>query len=60
MKKIVLILAVFGLIILIAVGYLTQKEYEPDNQIKLKELYSKKSKPKVGHLKICCTSAKIQ
>lgn len=51
MKKIVLILAVMGLLIVLAVGYLSQKEFEPDSYMRLKEQYSKTPKPSVDHSK---------
>ncbi len=49
MKKIFLIIALFGLVTLLAIGFLSQKDYEPDNQMKLKEKYSKKGKKAVDH-----------
>lgn len=51
MKKIVLILAFFGLIAFVAIGYLTPKEIEPNNQMKLKEKYSKPETAQVDHSK---------
>ncbi|MDQ1265209.1 MAG: hypothetical protein QG635_359 [Bacteroidota bacterium] len=51
MKIIVAVLTLIGLIIALAFGILSQKEYEPTNQMKLKEKYSKKHKPSVDHSK---------
>jgi len=42
MKKIILILAFISLLIVIAVGTLSQKDTEPTTLMKLKEKYSKK------------------
>ncbi len=51
MRKIVLILAFFGLLILIAVGFFSQKDYEPTTLMKLKEKYSQKVNSSVDHSK---------
>lgn len=51
MKKIVLTLSVLGLLIVVAVAYLSQKDFEPDIQMKLKDKYSKKDKKAVDHSK---------
>jgi len=49
MKKIFLILILIGLVIISAVTILTTKNYEPTNQMKLKEKYPKKYSPSVDH-----------
>ncbi|NWF90840.1 MAG: tetrathionate reductase family octaheme c-type cytochrome [Ignavibacteriaceae bacterium] len=49
MKKIVLILAFFGLLVIIAIGSLSQRDIEPTTLIKLKEKYSKVEQPSVNH-----------
>ncbi len=49
MKKVIVILAFIGLLIIIAIGSLSQKEIDPSGIMKLKEKYSKKEKPKVDH-----------
>lgn len=51
MKKIVLILAFISLLIVIAVGTLSQKDFEPTTLMKLKEKYTQKHKPDVDHSK---------
>lgn len=51
MKKIVLIFAFIGLLIVLAVGTLSQKDFEPTTLMKLKEKYSKKNIPSVDHSK---------
>ncbi len=51
MRKIVLILAFFSLLILIAVGFFSQKDYEPTTLMKLKEKYSQKVNSSVDHSK---------
>ena len=54
MKKIILILAFIGLLIILAIGSLSQKDFEPTTLMKLKDEYSKKYPPSVDHSKICC------
>jgi len=49
MKKIVVILAIIGLLIVLVVGSLSQKDFESTTLIKLKEKYSKIEKPSVDH-----------
>jgi octaheme c-type cytochrome (tetrathionate reductase family) len=49
MKKIIVVLALLGLLIVIALGIFSQKVYEPTNLMKLKEKYSKKHTPSVDH-----------
>lgn len=51
MKNIVLILAVIGLAIIIAVGTLSQKDIEPTKLMNIKEKYSKKHISSVDHSK---------
>lgn len=51
MKKIVIILALFGLLIILAIGSLSQKDFEPTTLMKLKYEYSKKYPPSVDHSK---------
>lgn len=51
MKKYVLILAFLGLVVLIAVGYFSDKFYEPSTVQKLKQQYSKKYQKNVDHSK---------
>lgn len=51
MKKIVLILAIIGLTIVLVVGNLAQQDFMPDNQMKLKDEYSKKHESSVDHSK---------
>ena len=59
MKKIVLILAFFGLMIIIAVGTLSQKDTELTTLMKLKEKYSKTEKPSVDHSKFALLQQKF-
>lgn len=51
MRKIVLVLAFIGLLVVIAIGFFSQKDYEPTTIMKLKEKYSKKYTPSVDHSK---------
>lgn len=51
MRKIVLILAFIGLLVVIAIGFFSQKDYEATTLMKLKEKYSHKEKPTVDHSK---------
>lgn len=60
MKKIVLTLAFFGLLIVLAVGSLSQKDSEPTTLMKLKEKYSKKEKPRVDHSKFAVLQQKFE
>ena len=59
MRKIVLILALIVLIILIAVGFFSQKDYEPTTLMKLKEKYSQKVNPSVDHSKFTSLQQKF-
>lgn len=59
MKKIVLILAVLGLLAIIAVGNLAEKETDPTTLLNLKEKYSKKEKPSVDHSKFAILQKKF-
>nr|MBP9582992.1 cytochrome C [Ignavibacterium sp.] len=60
MKKIVLTLAFFGLLIVLAVGSLSQKDSEPTTLMKLKEKYYKKEKPRVDHSKFAVLQQKFE
>ena len=60
MKKIVVIAALMGLIIIIAFGILSQREYEPTTLMKLKEKYSKKQSRKVDHTKFSMLQQKFE
>lgn len=51
MKKIVIILALIGLVIVLVIGNLSQKDFEPTTLMKLREQYPKKEKPSVDHSK---------
>jgi octaheme c-type cytochrome (tetrathionate reductase family) len=59
MKIIVLILAFSGLLIVIAIGTLSQKEFEPTTLMKLKNVYSKKYPPSVDHSKFVALQQKF-
>ncbi|ROL61374.1 tetrathionate reductase family octaheme c-type cytochrome [Bacteroidetes/Chlorobi group bacterium ChocPot_Mid] len=59
MKKIVVVLALVGLIIIIAFGVLSQNEYEPTTLMKLKEKYSKKITSSVDHSKFAILQQKF-
>lgn len=59
MKKIILALALLGLVIVIAYGTLTQKDYEPTALMKLQEKYSKKNPPSVDHSKFSILNQKF-
>ena len=51
MKNIVLIIAFLGLVVVIAIGTLSQKDIEPTGLMKLKEKYSQKQVSSVDHSK---------
>jgi len=59
MRKIVLILAFIGLLVVIAIGFFSQKDYEATTLMKLKEKYSKKEKPAVDHSKFAALQQKF-
>ena len=49
MKKIVLLLAFFSLVVIVAIGYLSDRNYEPTIVQQLKQKYSKKYPKDVDH-----------
>ena len=51
MKKLILLLAFLSLFIVIAIGMLSQKEYEETLLMKLRQKYSRTEKPSVDHSK---------
>jgi len=59
MKKIVLILAFIGLLIVIAVGTLSQKDFEPTTLMKLKAYYTKIYPPSVDHTRFALLQQKF-
>jgi octaheme c-type cytochrome (tetrathionate reductase family) len=59
MKKIVLVLTLFGIIILAAVAFLKTGSYEPTQLMKLKEEYPKKYSPSVDHKKFAVLNEKF-
>jgi len=59
MKKIILILIFSSLLVVIAIGILAQKDYEPTKLMKLKEKYSKKEEPQVDHSKFAILQEKF-
>jgi octaheme c-type cytochrome (tetrathionate reductase family) len=59
MKKIVLALAIIGLMAVLAVGFFSQKDYEPTTLMKLKEKYSRKYIPSVDHSKFTTLQQKF-
>jgi octaheme c-type cytochrome (tetrathionate reductase family) len=59
MKKIVILLAFIGLLIILAVGVLSQKDSEPTTLMKLKEKYSKKEPLPVDHSKFAVLQQKF-
>jgi octaheme c-type cytochrome (tetrathionate reductase family) len=59
MRKIILVLSVIGLMVVIAFGTLTKRDYEPTNLMKLKEKYSKKYVPSVDHSKFAVLQKKF-
>ena len=59
MKKIILILAFLGLLVIIAIGSLSQKDTEPTILMQLKEKYSKKEEPSVDHSKFAILQQKF-
>lgn len=59
MKKIILLLAFISLMIVLAVGSLSQKETEPTILMKQREKYTKKEKPSVDHSKFAILQQKF-
>ena len=59
MRKIVLVLAFIGLLVVIAIGFFSQKDYEATTLMKLKEKYSQKEKPAVDHSKFAVLQQKF-
>lgn len=59
MRKIVVVLAFIGLLIIIAIGFFSQRDYEPTTLMKLKEKYSKKYFPSVDHSKFTSLQQKF-
>ena len=59
MRKLILVMAVIGLLMVIAIGTFTSKEYEPTQLMKLKETYSKKHVPSVDHSKFAVLQKKF-
>jgi hypothetical protein len=51
MRKIILVLSLFGLVLIVVYANLTTKDFEPTELMKLKEKYSKKHTPSVDHSK---------
>jgi octaheme c-type cytochrome (tetrathionate reductase family) len=51
MKKLILLSVVLGLLVVVVIGTLSQKDYAPTQLMKLKEKYSKTEKPTVDHSK---------
>ncbi len=59
MKKIILTLAFISLLIILAIGYLSQTDYEPTTLMNLKEKYSEKYIPSVDHSKFLSLQQKF-
>jgi octaheme c-type cytochrome (tetrathionate reductase family) len=59
MKKIVIVIALIGIIIFSAVKFLTTESYEPTQLMKLKEEYPKKYSPSVDHKKFAVLQKKF-
>ena len=59
MKKIIIILTIFGLLMVLAIGSLSQKDSEPTTLNRLKEKYSKIEKPSVDHSKFAILRQKF-
>lgn len=59
MRKIIVILAFIGLLMVIAIGFFSQKDFEPTTLMKLKEKYSKKYIPSVDHSKFTSLQQKF-
>ncbi len=59
MRKIVLVLAFIGLLVVIAIGFFSQKDYEQTTLMKLKEKFSKKENPSVDHSKFTVLKQKF-
>ena len=59
MKKIIISLVFIGLVIVSAISLLVTKNYEPTNQMKLKEKYSKEYLPSVDHSKFAVLQKKF-
>ena len=59
MRKIVLFLAFIGLLVVIGIGFFSQKDYEQTTLMKLKEKYSEKYTPSVDHSKFAVLKQKF-
>ena len=59
MKRLILLSAFLGLLVVIAIGTLSQKDYEPTVLMKLKGKYSKTEKPSVNHSKFAMLQQKF-
>lgn len=59
MKKIILTIAFISLLIILAIGTLSQKDYEPTTMMNLKEKYSEKYVPSVDHSKFSSLQQKF-
>ena len=59
MRKIVLFLAFIGLLVVIGIGFFSQKDYEQTTLMKLKEKYSAKYTPSVDHSKFAVLKQKF-
>jgi len=59
MRKIILILAFIGLLVVIAIGFFSQKDYEPTTLMKLKEKYSRKETKSVDHSRFASLQQKF-
>ena len=59
MKKLLLILAFLSLAAVIAVGTLSQKEYEPTLLMRLREKYARKTEPAANHAKFTILQQKF-
>ena len=59
MKKIIITLALLGLVLVSTVTFLKTKSYEPTLESKLKEKYSEKTSPSVDHTKFAVLQKKF-
>jgi octaheme c-type cytochrome (tetrathionate reductase family) len=60
MKKLILILTFLGLVVVIAIGTLSEKDYEPTLLMQLKEKYPKSEKPSVNHSRFALLQQKFR
>ncbi len=59
MRKIILLISALGLVSLLVIGNLIQKDFEPTTLMRLKDIYSKKYPPSVDHTQFAVLQQKF-